>query len=462
MAEVEETQVRSSAVESGGGGGGVLTMRVCSECGKQFSSGKALGGHKRACLQSSNKNNFMLKLKPMKMEVDVNEEGDCKCYVCDQRFLTKKSLYGHMRKHPERQWRGIIPPQELQLQHVTGDEANDIRIENGDDLDNGVDLVESLKGWSVKDKRGRKSSGSNETNHACSNSVCKKDSDDYDYDDDDSEETEDDDDDDDDEEEREVDAKDKEGAKNLCFLARTLFRDIGGGGGVSKQRKVKLTDVMTYGVLKIKEKRSESEADQLMSDIKQQKKRKLTEFDPMTFKFHCPFCNKGFDKHQALGGHVASHNYKIKNKESSASVEVVEYEEEESNGNANGDEDRSSRVMGELGDQQYQTPPPQQQQHQCNICEKIFPTGQALGGHKRCHWTGPNCPEAAISSSSQVTTSTGEVSQTPTVLDFDLNDTPQDYYQFFGLPEPTQQAAAAAAGTRTEAGAGARSNEVVS
>ncbi|GJY59396.1 zinc finger C2H2-type/integrase DNA-binding domain-containing protein [Tanacetum coccineum] len=26
--------------------------------------------------------------------------------------------------------------------------------------------------------------------------------------------------------------------------------------------------------------------------------------------------------------------------------------------------------------------------HQCKICDKVFPTGQALGGHKRCHWTG--------------------------------------------------------------------------
>ncbi|KAJ1381633.1 Zinc finger C2H2-type [Sesbania bispinosa] len=24
--------------------------------------------------------------------------------------------------------------------------------------------------------------------------------------------------------------------------------------------------------------------------------------------------------------------------------------------------------------------------HQCSICHKAFPTGQALGGHKRCHY----------------------------------------------------------------------------
>ncbi|ESQ30821.1 hypothetical protein EUTSA_v10012368mg, partial [Eutrema salsugineum] len=24
--------------------------------------------------------------------------------------------------------------------------------------------------------------------------------------------------------------------------------------------------------------------------------------------------------------------------------------------------------------------------HECSICHKVFPTDQALGGHKRCHY----------------------------------------------------------------------------
>lgn len=31
-------------------------------------------------------------------------------YVCHQTFVSEKSLHGHMRKHLERNWRGVTPP----------------------------------------------------------------------------------------------------------------------------------------------------------------------------------------------------------------------------------------------------------------------------------------------------------------------------------------------------------------
>ena len=36
--------------------------------------------------------------------------------------------------------------------------------------------------------------------------------------------------------------------------------------------------------------------------------------------------------------------------------------------------------------------------HECSICHRVFMSGQALGGHKRCHWltTGAGDPTGAV------------------------------------------------------------------
>ncbi|KAF5952925.1 hypothetical protein HYC85_010869 [Camellia sinensis] len=33
--------------------------------------------------------------------------------------------------------------------------------------------------------------------------------------------------------------------------------------------------------------------------------------------------------------------------------------------------------------------------HECSICHRVFSSGQALGGHKRCHWLTSNSPETS-------------------------------------------------------------------
>lgn len=63
--------------------------------------------------------------------------------------------------------------------------------------------------------------------------------------------------------------------------------------------------------------------------------------------------------------------------------------------------------------------------HECTICHKSFPTGQALGGHKRCHYEGVinnnnNNNNVNANNSSGITTSDGAAS-TISHRGFDLN-----------------------------------------
>lgn len=49
----------------------------------------------------------------MKFYLEGHEEEKstkCKCKVCNREFNSIKALYGHMRSHPDRSWKGIQPP----------------------------------------------------------------------------------------------------------------------------------------------------------------------------------------------------------------------------------------------------------------------------------------------------------------------------------------------------------------
>nr|XP_017245413.1 PREDICTED: zinc finger protein ZAT3 [Daucus carota subsp. sativus] len=100
-----------------------------------------------------------------------------------------------------------------------------------------------------------------------------------------------------------------------------------------------------------------------------------------SFKFECSSCKKVFGSHQALGGHRASHkNVKgcfaiNKNLDCNAEEDYNingghDHRNVDYAGNPFGDQDKMLMVLG----------------HRCSICLRVFPSGQALGGHKRCHW----------------------------------------------------------------------------
>ncbi|XP_062089517.1 zinc finger protein ZAT10-like [Humulus lupulus] len=88
----------------------------------------------------------------------------------------------------------------------------------------------------------------------------------------------------------------------------------------------------------------------------------------LKLSYKCSVCNKAFTSYQALGGHKASHR-----KSSNSS----------SDGAATAAADNVSTTTVSTT-----VPASSGRTHECSICHKTFPTGQALGGHKRCHYDG--------------------------------------------------------------------------
>lgn len=132
-----------------------------------------------------------------------------------------------------------------------------------------------------------------------------------------------------------------------------------------------------------------------------------TAADPPALKlsYKCSVCNKAFPSYQALGGHKASHR--------KPSTDSAADNNKNNNNNPSTTFSATSVGAGRA--------------HECSICHKTFPTGQALGGHKRCHYEGGNNNTNNKSGSvsvSGVTLSDGgaALSQSHRVdFDFDLN-----------------------------------------
>ncbi|XP_041013766.1 zinc finger protein ZAT10-like [Juglans microcarpa x Juglans regia] len=108
------------------------------------------------------------------------------------------------------------------------------------------------------------------------------------------------------------------------------------------------------------------------SEITSQTQQKQSPPQPPALKlsYKCTVCNKAFPSYQALGGHKASHR-----KSSEAATAKITANDN----NHPSTSSSSGTAAGTSG-----------KTHECSICHKTFPTGQALGGHKRCHYDGGN------------------------------------------------------------------------
>lgn len=118
--------------------------------------------------------------------------------------------------------------------------------------------------------------------------------------------------------------------------------------------------------------------------------------------FECKACKKVFNSHQALGGHRASHK-KVKGcfaarldhlDDSLADNDVITHEEFfPAKSNSTLQFDHGSNAPFATSSKR------KSKVHECSICHRIFSSGQALGGHKRCHWITSNStttPDASV------------------------------------------------------------------
>ncbi|KAK6138272.1 hypothetical protein DH2020_027963 [Rehmannia glutinosa] len=148
---------------------GEIKTHYCKECDKYFSSGKALGGHMSSAHVQANKDYSYKKLKSGMTMGAKYFSGSCSgsgsgledsnaCVICGKRFPSQKSLYGHMRCHPDRDYRGMEPPP-VEAKMDSSEASTGPELEYMDDegqMGPGPDLgTATLMGWPVTVKRGR-------------------------------------------------------------------------------------------------------------------------------------------------------------------------------------------------------------------------------------------------------------------------------------------------------------------
>ncbi|KAG6637910.1 hypothetical protein CIPAW_11G210700 [Carya illinoinensis] len=470
---------------------------VCKICNKVFGSGKALGGHTIMHVQARNKE-LLEKIQKSKFKKHPTSAGDLSnairakananvaimgeptCYVCGKKFPAMKALFGHMRSHPGREWRGVLPPptEKNSASSSSSTPSDDKNIASAaanfttTEAPVLVDLSASLFRWKSTGKRGRRSipastsgygsglpqgqeeEGMQEAIHdlmMLANANPEK---------------------------RLMDNSDPKAANidsaltdswnfpsrndklirtdeagsRREVLYKSINEDKGKGKAMLETAPPKMRTKLWVNedwprnyyyrdettAHKDLNRNDSGNGDLVPKDeisvkmmTRNRKKRKTkllglkalgdaadrshNQFPLTPSRYTCSLCNKSFPTHQALGGHMSSHN-KLKYIQT-----MNEYVS--ANDSATEDYGNCANLITQVDGTETVLAGSKHQRKICNV--ETFPTGQALGGHKGSHWTGPVEIDSKAKAQSSQITSPGEASQTGRrILGFDLNDLP--------------------------------------
>ncbi|KAK6138274.1 hypothetical protein DH2020_027965 [Rehmannia glutinosa] len=327
------------------------------------------------------------------MEIHVSN-SELKCPVCAHKFVSIKSLYGHMRNHPDRNWRGMKPPipgmrnNSFSSLPVSGLEMNHSGLESDGETHSGPDLI--LPGWSKTSRRTRPGKGlkiipasdrallvaDNEKaekaliiNPASNRALSMSDNEGYDF---------------------PVLENGEPGKENLPLKKRKLESAVSPNTGNSRC-SLPNRPLIIHGIPNPGPRSSKKEMDLIVNDNIACKNTVRAR------KPHvCDICDKSFKSYQALGGHKSHHNNKAH--------EIMSTREE--------------NEISTLFVDSYSERPEGRIVHKCPFCDKMFAKGQALGGHKR------HCRRLVNG-----TMCSGRVQETrnqPRGIGFDLNELPPE------------------------------------
>ncbi|GAB4845840.1 hypothetical protein Ancab_024844 [Ancistrocladus abbreviatus] len=327
------------------------------------------------------------------------------CGICGKGFMSVKALHGHMRCHPERDWRGMLPPlpKHISTAPSSTSSAPTLSASNAtfptdhDDHHRQTQRQSLRSGWTVKAKRGRKSSiqaSCSSAHSTLSNSADSTTS-----------------------AAAELTEEEEDAIISLLqFEANTsLPSKKPRFAGQDLSAPLPNNSTASFGILcpedynpvqrELLLRLDQTKCNSIFVLGSGQEREKISNEDERKPKIaalnshRCDICKKAFNSHQVLGRHKSSHFHKAKSAKAEESVMKV-----------------GLGLIPRLGGNS----------HQCKVCNRSFESGQKLGGHMRCHWT-PPAPIAAAAEAMPhafVAASTAAAAAEKKLLGFDLNELP--------------------------------------